>query len=242
MYENGYLASRTNRHAIHNPPSCNQQRSAVLGVSSTAERMLHPNQSSLRLQCTVVTAMGGHTWDQAKVSVHDRWPLIRGTGWVGLRQTHYTVHNSIMQHHQRYIRSEYMHWCIMHGIIMVPKLNEITIYSTVYTHTFIHSTISAYNVHGNRGMFWHFPLYQVLTTNKWLSASALGRWPLIAGRPTLTLKCVGTLIMCPYMTGGRSRRGSPKAGTTVLRMRSSSPLTSWHFKSGYLFVIASRII
>ena len=138
----------------------------------------------------------------------------------------------------RDIRSEYMHWCIMHGIIMVPKLNEITIYSTVYTHTFIHSTISAYNVHGNRGMFWHFPLYQVLTTNKWLSASALGRWPLIAGRPTLTLKCVGTLIMCPYMTGGRSRRGSPKAGTTVLRMRSSSPLTSWHFKSGYLFVIA----
>ena len=46
-----------------------------------------------------------------------------------------------------------------------------------------------------------------------MSASALGRWPLIAG--TLTLKCVGTLIMCPYMTGGRSRRGSPKAGTTV---------------------------
>ena len=22
--------------------------------------------------------------------------------------------------------------------------------------------------------------------------------------------------MCPYMTGGRSRRGSPKAGTTVV--------------------------
>ena len=43
---------------------------------------------------TVVPAMGGHPWDQAKVSVHDRWPLIRGTGWVGLHQTHY---NSIMQ-------------------------------------------------------------------------------------------------------------------------------------------------
>ena len=51
---------------------------------------------------TVVPAMGGHPWDQAKVSVHDRWPLIRGTGWVELPQTHYTVHNSIMQHHQRY--------------------------------------------------------------------------------------------------------------------------------------------
>ena len=51
---------------------------------------------------TVVPAMGGHPWDQAKVSVHERWPLIRGTGLVGLRQTHYTVHNSIMQHHQRY--------------------------------------------------------------------------------------------------------------------------------------------
>ena len=101
----------------------------------------------------------------------------------------------------------------MHGIIMVPKINEITMYSTVYTHTFIHSTMSAYNVHGNRGICSHCPLYPVLTTNKWLSASALGRWPLIAGN--LTLKRVGTLIMCPYMAGGRSRRGSPKAGTTV---------------------------
>ena len=73
--------------------------------------------------------------------------------------------------------------------------------------------ISAYNVYGNRGICWHCPLYQVLTTKKWLSASALGRWPLIAGN--LTLKCVGTLIICPYMAGGRSRRGSPKAGTTV---------------------------
>ena len=35
----------------------------------------------------------------------------------------------------------------------------------------------------------------------------------------LSLKCVGTLITWPYMAGGRSRRGSPKAGrpTTVLR-------------------------
>ena len=29
------------------------------------------------------------------------------------------------------------------------------------------------------------------------------------------MKCVGTLTKCPYTAGGRSRRGSPKAGTTV---------------------------
>ena len=28
----------------------------------------------------------------------------------------------------------------------------------------------------------------------------------------LTFKCVGTLITWPYTSGGRSRRGSPKAG------------------------------
>ena len=43
--------------------------------------------------------------------------------------------------------------------------------------------------------------------------SALGRWPLIRGN--LTLNGVGTLTKCPYTAGGRSRRGSPKAGTTV---------------------------
>ena len=42
------------------------------------------------------------------------------------------------------------------------------------------------------------------------------RWPLIRGN--LTLKCVGRGIdnvAVPYKAGGRSRRGSPKAGTTV---------------------------
>ena len=34
---------------------------------------------------TVVPVMNGHPRDQAKVSVHDRWPLIAGTG--GRRQT-----------------------------------------------------------------------------------------------------------------------------------------------------------
>ena len=32
------------------------------------------------------------------------------------------------------------------------------------------------------------------------------------------MKCVGTLTKCPYTAGGRSRRGSPKAGTTVVDM------------------------
>ena len=44
----------------------------------------------------------------------------------------------------RDIHSEYMHWCIMHGIIMVPKINELTMYSTVNTPTFIHSTITSW--------------------------------------------------------------------------------------------------
>ena len=30
---------------------------------------------------TVVPVMNGHPRDQAKVSVHCRWPLIRGMGW-----------------------------------------------------------------------------------------------------------------------------------------------------------------
>ena len=32
----------------------------------------------MQIQCTVVPAMNGHPRDQAKVSVHCRWPLIRG--------------------------------------------------------------------------------------------------------------------------------------------------------------------
>ena len=30
------------------------------------------------------------------------------------------------------------------------------------------------------------------------------------------MKCVGTLTKCPHTAGVRSRRGSPKAGTTVI--------------------------
>ena len=47
------------------------------------------------------------------------------------------------------------------------------------------------------------------------------RWPPIRG--TLTLKCVGrALITWPYKAGGRSRRGSHKAGTTVFTNHLSS--------------------
>ena len=43
------------------------------------------------------------------------------------------------------------------------------------------------------------------------------RWPLIRGTDG-HVNCVGTLITCPYTAGGRSRRGSLKAGTTVCKV------------------------
>ena len=55
---------------------------------------------------TVVPAMNGDPRDQAKVSVHDRWPLVRGMeGRVGggaKCNTGYSLHENIMHHHQRY--------------------------------------------------------------------------------------------------------------------------------------------
>ena len=68
--------------------------------NSMQYRSPNATQDSCSQQCilsslgvTVVHAMGGHPWDQAKVSAHDRWPLIRGTVWVGLRhaQQHYAA-------------------------------------------------------------------------------------------------------------------------------------------------------
>ena len=55
---------------------------------------------------TVVPVMNGHPRDQAKVSVHDRWPLVRGTegraGGGAKCNTGYSLHDNIMHHHQRY--------------------------------------------------------------------------------------------------------------------------------------------
>ena len=57
---------------------------------------------------TVVPVVNGHPRDQAKVSVHDRWPLVRGTegqaGGGAKCNTGYSllVHENIMHHHQRY--------------------------------------------------------------------------------------------------------------------------------------------
>ena len=89
------------------------------------------------LSSTVVPAMCGHPWDQAKVSVHDRWPLIRGKGWVGLRQTHYTMHNSIrpMQHHQIVNTSTGVLCMVSLGYL---KINAITMYSMLYTHILLY--------------------------------------------------------------------------------------------------------
>ena len=43
------------------------------------------SSSTMAFNVTVVPVMNGHPRDQAKVSVHDRWPLVAGTG--GRRQT-----------------------------------------------------------------------------------------------------------------------------------------------------------
>ena len=48
------------------------------------------------------------------------------------------------------------------------------------------------------------------------------RWPLIRGNLTLNVS-VGALITWPYKAGGRSRRGSPKAGTTVYTRKTILP-------------------
>ena len=40
-----------------------------------------------RIEYSIVPAMNGHPRDQAKVSVHDRWPHIGGTGGVNAKST-----------------------------------------------------------------------------------------------------------------------------------------------------------
>ena len=66
---------------------------------------------------TVVPVMNGHPRDQAKVSVHDRWPLIGGTG--GRRQTQYTLHDYITTSDND---TEY-NVIIMYAIVIEPKIN-----------------------------------------------------------------------------------------------------------------------
>ena len=58
---------------------------------------------------TVVPAMGGHPWEQAKVSVHDRWPLIRGTGWWGCTKHITPCTTALCSTTREYIHSEYKH-------------------------------------------------------------------------------------------------------------------------------------
>ena len=43
------------------------------------------------------------------------------------------------------------------------------------------------------------------------------------------LECVGTLTKCPYTAGGRSRRGSLKAGTAVFGERLLTCLAMYSF-------------
>ena len=59
----------------------------------------------------------------------------------------------------------------------------------------------------------------------------LGRYPPIAGNLTLTY--VETLITWPYTAGGRSRRGSPKTGTTVDHFAQDTPCIGPSYISHY---------
>ena len=67
---------------------------------------LHDVKVGMYCRCTVVPVMNGHPRGQAKVSAHDRWPLVRGTegraGGGAKRNTGYSLHDYIMHHHQRY--------------------------------------------------------------------------------------------------------------------------------------------
>ena len=52
---------------------------------------------------TVVPVMNGHPRDQAKVSVHCRWPLVTGTdGQAGDAKYDTHCNNTYYYHHQRY--------------------------------------------------------------------------------------------------------------------------------------------
>ena len=53
--------------------------SSVKCLEMVAYHAIHWSCDSVVIvSCTVVPVMNGHPWDQAKVSVHCRWPLIRG--------------------------------------------------------------------------------------------------------------------------------------------------------------------
>ena len=60
-------------------------------------------KSHLHVAHTVVPVMNGHPRDQAKVSVHCRWPLVTGTdGQAGDAKYNTHCNNTYYYHHQRY--------------------------------------------------------------------------------------------------------------------------------------------
>ena len=65
---------------------------------------------------TVVPVMNGHAWDQAKVSLHDSWPLVSAMSGLVWSQTHYPT---------RDIHTEYMHRHINYAIISEPIINAL---------------------------------------------------------------------------------------------------------------------
>ena len=66
------------------------------------------SQISITKVCTstVVPVMNGHTQDQAKVSIHCRWPLVTGTdGQAGDAKYNTHCNKTYYYHHKRYSRT-----------------------------------------------------------------------------------------------------------------------------------------
>ena len=73
---------------------------------------------------TVVPVMNGHTRDQAKVSVHCRWPLVTGTdGQAGDAKYNTPCNTTYYYHHCSDIPNEYI-VIIMYAIVVNLKLMQ----------------------------------------------------------------------------------------------------------------------
>ena len=65
--------------------------------------LMNKMATDLILPITVVPVMNGHPRDQAKVSVHCRWPLVTGTdGQAGDAKYNTHCNNTYYYHHHRY--------------------------------------------------------------------------------------------------------------------------------------------
>ena len=83
---------------------------------------------------TVVPAMNGHPRDQAKVSVHDRWPLIRGTGGQ-VKDATYTCDTKLFSCDTSYSRLEHTTCDINYSSIEHLRYDQAQ--RTTGTHTLV---------------------------------------------------------------------------------------------------------